>query len=87
MRYGIGGRWYYCFRYYYRNYWVNEDIFELLNGKEIIGYNDGIDEEIYDVLFYLVGVKIYVDFFCILYVYGVSYEIEFFFVLILVFVI
>ena len=58
LRYGTGGRRHYRPRPHHRQHWVNEDTFERLNGKGIIGHNDGIDEEINDVGFHPAGVNI-----------------------------
>lgn len=58
LRYGTGGRRHYRPRHRHRNHWANEDTFERLNGKGIIGHNDGIDEEIQDVAFHPAGAKI-----------------------------
>ena len=65
LRYGTGGRRHYRPRHHHRNHWINEDTLEPLNGKEIIGHNDGIDEEIHDVSFHPAGAKIHADFRCI----------------------
>ena len=84
LRYGTGGRRHYRPRHHHRNHWVNEDTLEPLNGKEIIGHNDGIDEEIHDASFHPAGAKIHAEFPCISHAHGVSHETEFFFALILV---
>lgn len=65
LRYGTGGRRHYRPRHHHRNHWVNEDTLEPLNGKEIIGHNDGMDEEIQDVSLHPAGAEIHADFRCI----------------------
>lgn len=59
LRYGTGGRRHYRPRHHHRNHWVNEDTIEQLNGKGIIGHNDGIDEELNDLAFHPAGAKVY----------------------------
>ena len=65
LRYGTGGRRHYRPRHHHRNLWADEDILEPLNGKGIIGHNDGIDEELHDVSFHPAGAKVHADFRCI----------------------
>ncbi|XP_078359064.1 uncharacterized protein LOC144643627 isoform X2 [Oculina patagonica] len=48
LRYGTEGRRHHRPRPRHRHHWVNEDTLQRLNGKGIIGHNEGIDEEIND---------------------------------------
>lgn len=48
MRYGSGGRRHYRPRPLNGEHWVDEDTTDRLNGKGIIGHNEGIDEELND---------------------------------------
>ena len=72
LRYGTGGRRHYRPRHHHRNHWVDEDNLEPLNGKEIIGHNNRIDEEIHDVSFHPAG-AILADFRCISQANGMSH--------------
>lgn len=49
LRYGSGGRRHYRPRPLQSEHWVDEDTADRLNGKQIIGHNEGIDEELNDV--------------------------------------
>ncbi|XP_022790461.1 uncharacterized protein LOC111329957 isoform X2 [Stylophora pistillata] len=48
LRYGSGGRRHYRPRPLNGEHWVDEDTTDRLNGKGIIGHNEGIDEELND---------------------------------------